>query len=275
MFHSPTLYPLYFPFMSRSPVILFLLLFCASAGSFAQQRAVDRTWLFGIGASALYDNYLSPLDYHGPSASIAMTNERRARWGKGRVSSFARWNVQASMGENPSKNAEFYDGNVDISLGWHYNWHFPRHWTLKAGALAEFSLGGTYSSRGGNNPAQGRAAFDIAASVMADYHFRLRSHPCSLRLQADAPVAGMMFSPQYGQSYYEIFSLRHYDHNVSPTYPGNVPSLHFSALLTFPLRKARIVAGYQADVRQNHVNHLRRHAWSNAFVVGFRRHLLF
>ena len=115
----------------------------------------------------------------------------------------------------------------------------------------------------------------MAASLIADYDFRLRSHPFSLRLQADAPIVGMMFSPQYGQSYYEIFSLHHYDHNLCPTYPGNVPSLRFAALLAFPIRQARLVAGYQADIRQSDVNQLRRHAWQHAFIVGFQRQLHF
>lgn len=260
---------------------LLILLFCCipclgfPLQASAQMRHVGRTWLFGVGKSALYDSYLSPLDYRGPSLSISMTNERTARWGKGRVDSYARWAIVGTMAENAVGNADFYDGTVDFSLGWHYRWSFPRHWTLRAGALAELSFGGTYSSRNGNNPAQGRAALDVAASVMADYDFRLLSRLFSLRLQADAPVVGMMFSPQYGQSYYEIFSLHHYNRNLRPTYPGNVPSLRFAALIAFPIRQARLVAGYQADIRQSNVNQLRRHAWQHAFIVGFRRQLHF
>ena len=180
---------------------LLILLFCCipclgfPLQASAQMRHVGRTWLFGVGKSALYDSYLSPLDYRGPSLSISMTNERTARWGKGRVDSYARWAIVGTMAENAVGNADFYDGTVDFSLGWHYRWSFPRHWTLRAGALAELSFGGTYSSRNGNNPAQGRAALDVAASVMADYDFRLLSRLFSLRLQADAPVVGMMFSP--------------------------------------------------------------------------------
>lgn len=232
-------------------------------------RHVGRTWLFGVGKSALYDSYLSPLDYRGPSLSISMTNERTARWGKGRVDSYARWAIVGTMAENAVGNADFYDGTVDFSLGWHYRWSFPRHWTLRAGALAELSFGGTYSSRNGNNPAQGRAALDVAASVMADYDFRLLSRLFSLRLQADAPVVGMMFSPQYGQSYYEIFSLGHTSGIVHPTWTGNCPTARLEATVSFPTGRNRWTFGYVADIRQSSLGGLKRHAWRHNLVVGY------
>lgn len=195
--------------------------------------------------------------------------------GKGQVTSFARFDVQGTWAENQAKNADFYDGNVDFHLGWHYNWQVSPRWRLRAGGLAGLSAGGTYSTRNGNNPAQGRAAFDVRASLMADCGFHLFGKGCSARFTAEAPLAGLMFSPQYGQSYYEIFSLRHYDGNVRFTYPGNVPSVRLGARLRFPVRKAMVVAGYEADIRQSRVNRLDRHAWNHSFIIGFTRQLSF
>ena len=243
--------------------------------AYAQSREVERTWTFRIGHNALHDAYLSPLDYHGPSTGFCMENERQARWGKGQVTSFARFDVQGTWAENQARNADFYDGNVDFHLGWHYNWQVSPRWRLRAGGLAGLSAGGTYSTRNGNNPAQGRAAFDVRASLMADCGFHLFGKGCSARFSAEAPLAGLMFSPQYGQSYYEIFSLRHYDGNVRFTYPGNVPSVRLGARLRFPVRKAMVVAGYEADIRQSRVNRLDRHAWNHSFIIGFTRQLSF
>lgn len=256
---------------------LLLPLFFMGGGQLmpAHARQAERTWLFNVGSNAIYDAYLSPLDYRGPLAGVVMLNERPARWGNGRVTSYTRLGIQGTWARNAAGNADFYDGNADFSFGWHCNWRPSPAWRLRLGGTADLGLGGTYSTRNGNNPAQGRAAFGICLSGIADYSFRIRRRTCVARLMAEAPLAGLMFSPQYGQSYYEIFSLGHYDGNVRPTYPGNVPTLRVDATLTFPVRKANLVVGYGADIRQSRVNHLDRHAWGHSLLIGFTRRLAF
>lgn len=267
----------------------------------AQTAGVDRTWLFGAGHSALYDEYLSPLDYTGPEFSVGMQNERTPRWAKAPVSQLTQFEFCGTYASNPGGNAHFYDGQVNVGFGWFY--HFAheanRPWNLALGGLAEFSGGGTYSTRNGNNPAQGRAAFDVAPSAIFTYAFRaprcfrISGHWCGgadhsaepmrsvepmcyLRVQLDVPLAGLMFSPQYGQSYFELFELGHYDHNVCFTYPGNAPSARLQATLHVPVsRTTRLVVGYRGEALQSHVNHLGRHAWQNGAVIGFTRNLKF
>lgn len=251
---------------------------------------LSRTWLFGAGRGAIYDAYLSPLDYCGPSATISMQNERTPRWGGGRVTQLTQWGLNATYASNPGGNGQFYDGQLNVGFGWHYHigaWA-NQPWDLALGGLAEFSGGGTYSTRNGNNPAQGRASFDVAPSAIFSYFFpaprRLRVHcpsPCAgtvverlceVRVQLDVPLVGLMFSPQYGQSYYEIFSLGHYDHNVCATYPLNAPSARLLATLHVPVsRRSSFTLGYRGEAQQSKVNKLGRHTWQNGAVVGFTR----
>lgn len=260
----------------------------------AQTASVNRTWLFGAGHSALYDEYLSPLDYAGPSASIGMQNTRSTRWANGAVSQLTQFEFNGTYAHSPGKHGRFYDGQFTVGFGWFYNFtpKVDRGWNLALGGLAEFSGGGTYSTRNGNNPAQGRAAFDVAPSAIFTYAFRAPvrfrifsdepnavepvEHLCRLRVQLDVPLAGLMFSPQYGQSYYELFSLGHYDHNVCFTYPVNAPSARLQATLHVPVsRHTQFVIGYRGEARQSHVNNLGRHAWENGAVIGFTRELKF
>lgn len=271
-----------------------LAMLAASLPTSAQQSAVERSWLFGTGHSAIYDEYLSPLDYTGPHVSLGMQNMRTAHWGHKRVSQLTQFEVNGSYAHSPGNHGRFYDGQVTVGFGWLYRFR-PQAtlgWDLALGGLAEFTGGGTYSTRNGNNPAQGRGAFDIAPSAVFSYAFhapkRLRvtskipntkkktEHYCRLRVQLDVPLAGLMFSPQYGQSYYELFSLGHYDHNVCFTYPVNAPSARLQATLHVPVtHAAQIVVGYRGEARQSHVNDLGRHAWQNGVVVGFTRELKF
>lgn len=265
--------------------------------------AVERAWLFGAGHGALYDAYLSPLDYGGPYASIEMQNGRQAKWNP-RVTNIVDFGLSGTYAHNPQGNGKFYDGQLNVGFGWVYNWEHRflrgRYLMLGLGGLAEFSGGGTYSTRNGNNPAQGRAAFDAAPVLRARYcftgprglrlHYAPKEHklqpdafsncnvgyyktkPWSLQAQLELPLAGVMFSPQYGQSYFELFSLGHYDHNVCPTYPGNAPSLRLHTALCIPVSLTTdFVIGYRGEALQSHVNHLGRHSWQNGVVIGFTR----
>jgi hypothetical protein len=42
---------------------------------------------------------------------------------------------------------------------------------------------------------------------MSIWHLKIKRYPMVLRYQVNLPVMGVLFSPHYGQSYYEIFSL--------------------------------------------------------------------
>lgn len=264
-----------------------VLMSCLAAS--AQEYAVDtdshpvsvkRDWLFGAGYGAIYDSYLSPLDYTGPSVSIDMQNERSARWND-RVTSLARFDLSGTYATNPGGNGHFYDGQLDVAFGWVYNWKHRydriRCLTLGLGGMADFSGGGTYSTRNGNNPAQGRAAVGVSPVLRARYDFRgvfARLRPWSVQAQLELPLVGVMFSPQYGQSYYELFELGQYDHNVRLTYPGNAPSARLQAALHVPVSlNTDFVVGYRGEALQSHINGLRRHSWQNGVVIGFTRYL--
>ena len=80
---------------------------------------------------------------------------------------------------------------------------------------------------------------------------------------------GIMFSPEYGQSYYEIFSLKNGGKNVLFTSLHNQPSLRQLVTLDFPIRSVNMRFGYLCDIQQAKVNNLKSHIWSHAFMIGF------
>lgn len=140
---------------------------------------------------------------------------------------------------------------------------------LYAGGFGETFLGFCYNTRtNANNPAQGYAALNIGPQVMAKYHFPLFKRYLTLTYEARIPLLGIMFSPNYGQSYYELFCEGNYDHNVL-----------FSSIVTFQLRhqlsldipirqNTALRIGYMGDIRQSTPNNLKQHQWYNAAVIG-------
>ena len=236
-------------------------------------RPVAHEWLFGVGGSNDLDTYLSPLEYRGPVVSLAHRSNRLARWGGGRVGVEGFYSARFARLQSPTKDNKYYEGDLLAGVAWHRVWAVRPSLRLGLGGMAEATAGFTYSANGGNNPAQGRLAADLALSALAEWQFTIRRQHLSLFSQMDVPLAGMAFAPTFGQSYYEIFALQKRDRNVRFTHPFNAPSLRWITTLRFPLWGATLSVGYMADIRQSDLNGVKHHTWNHSFVVGYVRRL--
>lgn len=263
------------------------LLFCALAFSGAKAQSVPlpltaadslrhtKTTLteWGIGGVSLLDTYLSPLTYTGTDFALNHHTERLAHWGKGHVTVSAQYGGHYAYAQSPTDDGKYMDAEITLSGGWHYNWHPAEHWRLAAGGLLELSGGFTYNTRNSNNPAQGRLGTALLASGVAEYYFRFFKQRATVRMQLDGQLMGVQFSPEYGQSYYEIFSLGHTNGIIHFTHPGNCPSVRAQLHVILPIKRSSISVGYQADIRQSELGGLKRHAWRNVLMIGYVRNL--
>ena len=216
-------------------------------------RPLQVSTLFGVGYSNQLDTYLSPMEYSGFQLSFLVSREHMMRWADGNISFQSLVQGAFSRTRNPARTATAWGGRLAYDAGWHYHWRLTDRLSLKAGGLVGADLGFLYLSRNSNNPAQGRFGIDISASAGGSYRFMIRKLPVLVNYQADLPLMGCMFSPQFGQSYYDI-SQGSRDHNVCFSHPGN--ALCFRQLLTFDLefKRASLRFGYMGDIRQSHVN---------------------
>lgn len=233
------------------------------------KRPITRATLYGAGWTNVYDTYLSPQEYKGVEFRIARESMRQLTWWDGNLS--RQIFFQGNMGYTHNR----VDNNNMLSalLNWKYalHYHFPitENLQLLAGAAGELNGGFVYNMRNGNNPAQARAYANLSASGMAIWKVRLKRMPITLRYQLSFPLLGVMFSPHYGQSYYEIFSLGHADGVVKFTSLHNQPSLRQMITADIPVGKTTWRIGYLWNAQQAKVNHLEMHTYSHAFLVGF------
>lgn len=234
----------------------------------AQGGPTDETWLVGIGRLRQQDTYLSPLHYRGPQLTFVRETFHPTRRCQQRIVFQSYLQGAFSYTENKPGTANEWGGRLGYNAGWHYQWTPLSGLRLMAGALVGTRLGIVYNDQGGNNPAQGRAAIDVSASVLASYHFRLGRKTLGVRYQALLPLAGCMFSPQYGQSYYEL-SEGNRDHNIVFTQPFCAPSLWQLLSIDIPFRRYTLRTGYLSDIRQSHVNGIKSHDISRSFMLGF------
>lgn len=233
-------------------------------------KIITNAQMIGIGAVNILDTYLSPEKYNGTELryiSHTLRERNDSRWSRLIVNQ-----GDLSYSKNRAGNGTYIAGDYTFSYGVHYNWNFfDGSLNIKAGAQADVSVGFLYNTRNSNNPAQARMSVNISPSTAATYRFRLWQRNYSLRYELSVPLIGMMFSPNYGQSYYEIFSRGNYDHNIVPTTIGSTPSLRQMLTFDFSLGRTTLRLGYLGDFRQAKVNNLKYHSYSNMLVIGIVR----
>lgn len=234
-------------------------------------RPVDHEWLAGYGGANVLDTYLSRLEYTGPSLSVTHTTLRPTRRRGDALTRQTMLTAHVATVHSPTNDYDAYDADLWAAAAWHWRLLNRSGVDLRAGVMAEAGAGFTYTEMGGNNPAQGRLTADAALTLRAAYGFRCLGRSMTLTAQTDVPMAGVMFTPRYGQSYYEIFALGQTDRNVRFTTPFSAPSLRLLSTLHIPLGRATLSVGYRADVRQSNMGGLKRHLWNNQVVVGYVR----
>ncbi len=241
--------------------------------SATRSRLVTRATLFGIGFANVFDTYLSPQEYTGIEARVARESMRMTAWMDGRVSRQTFFQGNVGYTRNRADNNNTLSALVNWSYGLHYHFPLTPGFRLLAGAAGDINGGFVYNLRNGNNPAQARAYIDLDASAIAIWDLRIGRLPLTLRYQASFPLAGVMFAPHYGQSYYEIFSLGNAGGVARFTSLHNHPSLRQLLTADFPAGHVKVRLAYMWDAQQARLNGIKMHAYSHVFLVGLVKEL--
>lgn len=243
--------------------------------------------LFGAGFANTYDSYLSPFSYKGVDARIIRQTERRTHMMHDRVNYQTLLDVDFQYTRNPGRNIHGYSGGVRYSNAWLYSFLGSNTDTyghniknaksspleVLGGIGATGYLGGIYNGRSGsNNPAQAKADIMLDAVGQVRYTFHVSNHPWLVRYQVNIPLMGLAFSPQYGQSYYEIFVGGNYDHNTVFASFVNMPSMRHLLTLDIPIGRNNVRIGWSGSFMQSTFNGIRYHSYSNTFLIGFTKY---
>lgn len=254
--------------------IFYIVLFCLC---FLQANAqkdsiITRATLYGIGHTNLLDTYLSPMEYTGAELRVLRENRRGTKYRDGKVYRQSLFQANVSMTGNKVGTGSEFSFLANWNLAYHYSFYKSKNLELLAGPNLDLNGGMIYNFRNSNNPVNVKAYANLDASGMAIYHFRVKEYPFTLRYQLNVPLLGLMFSPEYGQPYYEMSISKDFGKNICFTSLHNQPSLRQFLTLDFPVGKANLRIGYICDIQQAKVNHLKSHSWSHAFMVGFVKH---
>ncbi|MBQ9237172.1 MAG: DUF3316 domain-containing protein [Prevotella sp.] len=251
-----------------------LLILCIMDTCYAQDKFVSTQ--LAVGHLNQLDTYLSNEKYYGTEwrfISEVMRDSRKhpLTYILTHEGAFANTHNRA---DNANELSGHYDFAYSVTRRFHLSVSEATHLNLYAGLFANADLGFCYNTRNSsNNPAQGYASANIGVHVMARYCFPLWHKTMSIAYEARTPFVGLMFSPNYGQSYYEIFKQGVYDHNAVVTSISTFQLRQQFSLDVSLTPKTALRIGYLGDIRQSTPNNLKQHQWYNAVILGVTRTL--
>jgi hypothetical protein len=240
------------------------------SSSDAPLYSVNEGTLIGIGRYDIGNTYLSPSSDASASYTgmgLRVLNERM-RLVDTRISSQQMLHVDLSYTSNPAATISAMSGVIDYSYGYHYRFMPVEGLRILAGASARGMFGFIYNTQSANNPTALNFDIDLNLSAAALYTLRLRNWPLTFRYQAEAPCAGVLFAPDYGQSYYEIFGLGNMTDVVRFSSLHNKQVIRNYLTVDIPLRRWTLRAGYMNSLYRTDINSIRSHHYSHSFMVG-------
>ncbi|MBR5725490.1 MAG: DUF3316 domain-containing protein [Muribaculaceae bacterium] len=239
-------------------------LLAASLGAGAQ----DNVSMFTVdaGFASVHDSYLTPITYDGWDLALGYEAMRPTH---------NDWLWQLQVGgdynnvENPARNNTLHKvmGNITFDMQRQWRGVFSPRLNLAVGPMTQLRAGILYDAVNSNNPVSLRAHWNAGVTGMATFGTHVKRLPLTLRWQAQLPVAGVFFAPEYDESYYEIY-LGNRRNLAHLGWWGNRFDLTNYVGADLHLGKTTLRFGYRARLEHWSVNHLKVHDVTHSLVLG-------
>ena len=243
---------------------------CANSDSINPCHIKVSCSTYGIAQAISHDSYLSDEYYGGGSLYYGHENFRYARTGT------YMWKYRTGF-NGILGTTTLYDSYQHILMlnrtwsGYH-TFSLSDNCRLLAGPIIELAGGAIYMPANSNNPISAKLRTSLGASGMLLLRYPMRTKSLTIRLQLDAALVGAAFSPEYGESYYEIFGLGNYDNTIKFTHPGNTLAWRWTMAADIPLGKKQkntLRISYTIDYHDSELNGLSTYMRYIPLSLGF------
>ena len=233
-------------------------------------RPVAQMFEVQIGSGKALDTYLSPITYRGIQTRLGYERTQAMKFNP------ERWVMRLQVGinylnaHNPGKNHTMHSLNVD------FLWGMMRRWRnvfgvnglqFFVGPTIDFDGGATYCGMNSNNPVSAQIRLSAGVMPAIVYPVRLGKLPVTLRYEAQLPVLGAFFSPDYGETYYEIYVGNH-SGLVHFGWWGNRFDMRNKVLADLHLGNTLLRVGYSGLIHTSYVSKISTRRFTHCFVFG-------
>ncbi|MDR2921467.1 MAG: DUF3316 domain-containing protein [Tannerella sp.] len=232
--------------------------------------SINEGTLIGIGGTNIRNTYFSNTKTKYDGFGLRILNERMKlkTLAGNRISSQRMLHLELSSTDNAAGTVNVFTGFVDYSYGLHYRFQPQDNLKILTGASARGLLGFMYNTQAANNTTTLHIDVDLNLSAAAIYSVQLKNYPLIFRYQVDIPFMGVLFSPKYGQSYYEIFGIGNTSGIVSFSSFHNKFAIRNYLTVDFPLGNLIVRTGYLNNAYYTDINDIKVHNVSHNFMLG-------
>ncbi len=201
-----------------------------------------------IGTTEIKDPYLSPFVYQGSHLKFEKSTERFL--GKSRkYTFFSDYFISGGAALHPSKNNRMLYFDTQLMLGGKYHFVPFKKFHIALGTGWAVGIGSKYLARNVNNPASLDLQTGLNGVMNLDYSFRIWKVDCRVNYGLTTPLTGVIFVPQQGMTYYEIFSLNNFAKTIHFTSLHNRQAINHSFDFDVRFNKMTIRLGVSQDYR--------------------------
>lgn len=266
--------PILHPRISVRKFVLILWLIAAMGVMTAQneplaQPASRITNIFSMSGGSAHraDTYLTPLRYNGWNISVGYEHSLKFK------SRPLMWVLDVETRfdntRNRARNSTML--GAQFMARWALMWlrNFGTRYELGVGGSTTLDAGALYLRRNGNNPVAANASFTIDVTAQFAVNFNLGRVPAVASYRAVLPVAGVMFTPDYGQLYYEIY-MGDTKGLFGPAVWGRYFRLDQMLALDLEIGPHSLRVGYSPDIVSTQVNGIVSRRIDHNFVIGIK-----
>ena len=138
---------------------------------------------------------------------------------------------------------------------------------LQLGGETQLRGGVLYNAHNSNNVASARIHWNVGLMGQAIYNTHIKSLPITLRYQASLPVAGVFFSPDYDEAYYEIYLGNHSD-LAHFGWWGNRFDIDHMLSADLHLGNTILRVGYRNRINTSWINNINTRSIAHYLVIG-------
>ena len=233
------------------------------------ERPAASFFMVDLGPASILDTYLSPVENEGVGLRLEYERKQAMRFDP------ERWIMQMNVGADYASVNNPAGNHVAHSLHADFKWGMMRRWRdvltpglgVYVGPSAQFRGGAVYKPTNSNNVVSVRLHCAVNVTAMVSYDLNVKELPITFSYQATLPVMGVFFSPEFGETYYEIYlgntsGLAHFG------WWGNRFDMVNQLSADLHLGRTVLRLGYRNSVERTFVNNLKTRSVMHSAVLG-------